>query len=292
MSAAAIVGDTTIPIEYVQDWWDRVLENPELREQLREQSAFDDLGRVIVTEAVRHELLREVARREGISFDEAQVSELIEELGGEQGAIEAIRPTIYDSTTVRERARDQLLTVELGRKYYDRTSVTYDFVLVDSRDEAVAKAGELAKDPDKARDVIEAAAQEGASTGVGREQHMADNIDLVLSTPLFSVPAGHVVAFAEQGGGEGAPGQWIVAVITDRSTDAEPDDRDGATSADDLGDSRLEGVGLRLLALMGRDVEVRVSPRYGTWSQVFIQSIETEGEIPAVVVPFARPAAS
>jgi hypothetical protein len=282
VGAAAIVGDTAIPVEYVQSWWDRYLATPEIKEQLRAGGNFDDLGRLIVGQAVRHELLRVVARQERLQFDEAEVSELIEQLGGEQAAVEATG-SVYDSNTIRDRARDQLLAVALGRKYFERTGVRYDFTGVGSREQAQAKVDQFTRDPDGIQDVIEADKAAGAQTGVDIEQTMADSIEYTINAPLFSVPANTVVAYPDPD--QANQGQWIVAVVHERSTDGSIESSSNATSLDDVDQGRLEGVGLQILSFMARDIGVRVSPRYGVWSDVYLTAAETAGEVPAIVAP-------
>lgn len=284
VGSAAIVGDTAISIEYVQSWWDRYLSSPELKERVREADSFDDLGRLIVTQAVRHELLRNVAQREKLQFDEADVSKLIEDLGGEQAAVEATN-SIYDSNTIRDRARDQLLAAALGRKYFESTGVRYDFTTVSSREQAETKAKLFARDPDGVSAVIEADDRGGAQTGIDQTQNMADSIEYALNTPLFSVPAGSVVAYPDPD--QSNQGQWIVAVVRERSTDNRPSTAPGAVSVDGLDASRLEGIGLQLLAPLAREIGVRVNPRYGVWSDVYVAAAQTVGEIPAIVVPFS-----
>ena len=284
VGAAAIVGNTEISIEYVQSWWDRVLANRELKEQVRANGQFDELGRVIVREAIRHELLRQTAAREGLRYDEAQVSELIEALGGEQAAVE-VTQSIYDRNTIRERARDQLLAVALARKYFD-TTVRYDFTVAGSREQALAKARELAADPDKARSIIEADGRAGAAVGLDQRQSIGDNVDSVLQSPLFSVPAGNVLAFPDSDAA--SQGQWIVAVLRERTSGGSQSRQPGATTVDRVNESRLEGIGLRLLGLYSRDIGVRMNPRYGVWSHEYVAAAQTEGEIPAIVVPIAR----
>lgn len=285
--AAAIVGDTEIPIGYVQSWWERVMGDDTLKEQLRANGQLDDLGRVIVREAVRHELLKITAEREGLQFDEAQVSELIETLGGEQAAVE-ITQSIYDRNTIRDRARDQLLAVALGRKYFD-TTVRFDYTFAGSREQALNKARELAADPRRVRSIIEADRQRGLQVGLDQRQSIADNLDAVLRTPLFSVPAGHVLAYPDAD--ESNPGQWVVAVIRERTTGT-PSSQPGAVTIDRVNESRLEGVGLRLLGIESRKIGVRLNPRYGVWSHEYVAIGASEGEVPAIVVPMAQPVAS
>jgi hypothetical protein len=287
VGAAAIVGDTEIPVEYVQAWWDRVVSDDQLKEQLRANGQFDDLGRVIVRESVRHELLKQVAKLEGLQYDEAQVSELIATLGGEQAAVE-VTQSIYDQNTIRDRARDQLLSVALARKYFD-TTVRFDATVVDGREQALAKARELAADPDRARSIIQADARGGAMAGLDQQQSIADNVDAVLRTPLFSVPAGNVLAYPNPD--EAGQGQWIVAVLRERTTGT-PSTLPGAVTVDQVNESRLEGIGLRILGTYSREIGVRLNPRYGVWSHEYVAVGQTEGEIPAIVVPMATPVAS
>lgn len=289
VGAAAIVGDTAIPIEYVQGWWDRFLSDPQLKEQVRAAGAFDNLGRAIVTEAVRHELLMRVARREGLQYDEAQVSEIIEQLGGEQAAVEAAN-SIYDRSTIRDRTRDQLVAVALARKFFDTTAITYDFMLVSSREQASERAAELARAGDGARDLLRDYGRKGAQVGFDEHRSIADSVDFVLRTPLFGVPAGNVVAYTDDD--QANQGQWVVAVLRERSTDESPSTRPGTTTADRVNPSSLEAVGLRLLGLAAHEVGVRVNPRYGVWSDPYVAIGQTEGEIPTIIVPMARPASS
>lgn len=289
VGTAAIVGDTAISLERVQDWWQRVVSDDAVKEQLRDRDQFDDLGRVIVREAARHELLQQVAAREGLRFDEAQVSELISTLGGEQAAVEALGPIVYDASTIRGRARDQLLAVELGRKFFN-TTVTFDVTTASSREQALAKARELAAaGPDKARSIIETTGRPGAQAAVGQRLSIGDNLDFALRTPLFSVPAGHVLAF--QNPDQASQGQWFVTVVRERTTGGSSSRQQGSTTADQVDDSRLEGVGLKVLGLYSREIGVRLNPRYGVWSHEYVAAAATEGEIPAIVLPLAHPTA-
>jgi hypothetical protein len=286
VGAAAIVGDKVISIRYVQDWWDRYVATPQIKEELRQGSNFDDLGRVIVTQSVRHELLAQAAQREHLSFDEAQVTKLIEDLGGEQAAVEATN-SIYDKNTIRDRARDQLLAVALGHKYFESTSVLYDYTLAPSREQAQAKVRELAAaGAERARELIKADDRRGLRVGLDVRQHIADSVDYAVNTPLFAVPAGNVLAYPDPD--QANQGQWVVVVLRERRTD----DFSSTGNVDQVNESRLEGVGLRLLGPLSRDIGVRVNPRYGFWSDAYVAVGPSEGEIPAIVKPLAQPASS
>ena len=286
VGAAAIVGDTAIPLEYIQDWFDRVVTNRERKEQMRAQGQFDDLGRFLVTEAVRHELLGKVIASEGISFNEQQISDkvtdLLDELGG---AGQVSENTVYDETTIRQRARDQLFALELGRKYFETTTVTFDYTQADSRSQAQDKARELAADPDNARSLIERDFASGQQAGLDQRLVMAEEPQTAAQLPLFGVPEGMVVAFPL---GE-ATGQWLVALIRARSTTDSPSSSPNATAADQVDPRLMEQIGLRLLAPLAADVGVRLNPRYGVWDQVTLEAVQTAGETQAIVVPVEQP---
>jgi len=171
VGAAAIVGETVIPLETVQDWFERVVADRERKERARANGQFDDIGRLIATEAVRHELLRQAAERENLRINEEQVTELLDQVGGPAGAIESQSQTpdagwlLYDETSIRDRVRDQLIEVELARKYYDSTRIKFHGLDVENRDEALDIASQLANDPARVRDVIEDARGRGLPAG-------------------------------------------------------------------------------------------------------------------------------
>ncbi|GGM74681.1 hypothetical protein GCM10012275_51710 [Longimycelium tulufanense] len=252
VGAAAIVGDNKIPLEHIQQRLDSLYrKEPGIKEDLRRQGNLDTVARNIATLSVRHELVSRAAEREGLHVNEEQVTELIDKQGGAEAASKG---TVYDASTFRERARDQLLLVELGRKYLDKLAVTIDFTQAPSREAAERKARQLA-DPDQARKVIAADRKSGIPAGTGHTLRAADNLQLA-STPLFGAEKNTVVAFpvSQQ------EGQWLVAVIRDRRTDA-----DGTVNPERVDPLQLEALGVRMLAPLSDLLGVRVSPRYGMW---------------------------
>lgn len=282
IGAAAIVGDTVIPLEQVQQQLDTVLakEGEEVQGQLVAGNQLDDVSRQIVTLAIRHELTRAAARREGISVDEEQVTELIDELGGAQAASAG---TVFDAESFRARARDQLLAVELGRKALAGLSVTVDFTTVDTRAAAMQRVQQLAKaGPQGARQLIKADVAQGVPAAVGEEIVAADNPDFA-SAPVFGVDEGTVVAFQS----DQQSGPWLVMVVTERSADgAAP----AAAEIGGLDPSLLEAVGLRQLAPVAEDLGVRVNPRYGIWDPVSLQAVPNENERTGFAAPLREAA--
>lgn len=281
IGSAAIVGDTAIPVEYVQSWWDEFAADPQIKAQLDQNGEFDDLGRTIAITAVRHELTAQVAVAENLRFDEAQVSEYIEQLGGEEAAVQATN-SIYDASRIRERMRDELVLAALARKHMDSTAVRFGYTTVQSRADAEAKAEQVAAaGVDGAADIFEADAAAGLDADPDRTQSVGTDPAMAVESAFFRAPAGTVVAWAERGAA--SAGQWKVALIREHSTDASGD----GVSAAELNDAQLYQVGLSLLAWHARDIQVRLNPRYGVWDPTYLIASPTEGES----VAFSRPIA-
>lgn len=266
--AAAIIGDTRIPVSDVQHWFDAVLQKePGLREQLRQQGQMDELARQLASHAVQHELLNRTARAQGVSVDERAVTELVNSMGGPQ---EGTAGKIYTPENFREAARDQLLAIELGREYLDRLAITFDFTQASTRREAEVKAKRMAQGPEQTAELIESDRQEGVPAAAGQRLHAAESVQLAGSTPLFGAPPGTVVAFES----EPQSGQWLVARIRERNTQA-PAPVPAAARTDE---QTLRAVGMRMLGITAEEEGVRLSPRYGVWDPVGLATAPNEGE--------------
>ncbi|MGI9064339.1 MAG: hypothetical protein ACR2FQ_11090 [Pseudonocardiaceae bacterium] len=279
LGAAAIVGDTTVPLDQVQSQLRFVLEKegPEAEAQLVQGRQLDDVARQIVTLEVRHELITAAARREGLSVGEQQVTELVDSLGGAEAASAG---TIFDAEGFRARARDQLLVVELGRKYLPRLSVTVDFTTVGTRVAAMERVAELAAaGPQGARESIQADAARGTAAAVDQELSALDAPEFA-SAPVFGVAPDTVVGFPS----DVQEGTWLVMVVTDVTT-APP--VGGALSGVDP--ALLEAAGIRRLAPVATDVGVRINPRYGIWDPLSVQAVPNENETAGFVAPLRRP---
>ncbi|MCP2258996.1 hypothetical protein LX15_002695 [Streptoalloteichus tenebrarius] len=268
VGAAAVIGDSTIPLDHVRQRLDSVFhKDPDIKSDLRKQGTLDVVARNIVTLSVRHDLIGRAADREGLSYREEQVSELIDKQGGAEAAS---RGTVYDEHTFRERAADQLLLVELGKKYLDRLSITVDYTQAGSRKAAEEKARQLANDPERARDVIAKDRASGVPAGLNERLRASDNLQLA-STPLFSAEKGTVLAFPVSD----RDGQWLVAVVRERSLS---DGASGGVDVKQLDPRQLEAIGLRMLAPLSEELGVRVNPRYGVWDPMSLAAVANPEE--------------
>ena len=282
LGAAAIVGQTVIPVERVQSQLDAALArlDREQRAQLVQSRHLDDISRNIVTLAVRHELLVEAARRERISIDEEQVTKLINALGGVE---QASRGTVISPAGFRARVRDQLIAVELGRRALDGLAVTVDYTTVTSRNDAFALARRLAEHPERARELIRAQKDAGADAMLNARLVAAENPELA-AAPVFGVPKGTVVAFPV----DRSASQWLVAVVRSRTENAAA--ANTGTAAVEPDPEVLEQVGIRQLVPLAADLGVRVNPRYGIWDPMSLAVVPNENELGGLVLPVPQSA--
>ncbi|MER7078332.1 SurA N-terminal domain-containing protein [Saccharopolyspora kobensis] len=264
--AAAIVGDTRIPVTDVQSWFTEVLERqPEVKPQLREQGAMDDLGRQLASQLVRQELLEQTAREERLTVTDQQVAARLGELGGPEAATEGM---IYGPQEAGEMVRTQLLTAELGRKYVDRLAVTFDLTQASTRREAEEKARRMALGPQQAAELVAEDKAAGLLAGTDQQLRPAESLQLAATTPLFGAAPGTVLAFEQTP----QSSQWLVVRIKDRRVDAAPQQVNGVE------DGALQQFGTYLLGITADRTGVQLSPRYGVWDPVSLAAVPSAGE--------------
>lgn len=264
--AAAIVGDTRIPVTDVQSWFTEVLDRqPEAKPQLREQGALDDFGRQLASQLVRQELLEQTAREERLTVTDQQIAARIGELGGPEAAT---RGMIYGPQQAGEMVRTQLLTAELGRKYIDRLAVTFDLTQASTRREAEEKARRMALGPQQAAELVAEDKAAGLLAGTDQQLRPAESLQLAATTPLFGAAPGTVLAFEQTP----QSSQWLVVRIKDRRVDAAPQQVNGVE------DELLQQFGTHLLGTTADRAGVQLSPRYGVWDPVSLAAVPSEGE--------------
>jgi hypothetical protein len=278
LSAAAFVGGTEIPVEQVHGQMVSVLhkEGPQARTQLAATHQLDDLSRKIVTLRIRHQLLDIAARRAGLTVDQAQVDRLITEVGGAEAASKG---TIFDASTYRERAKDKLLLVALGRAALRTSAVTVDYTTANTRTAAKQRVDELsAAGSKRARQMIDDDVHAGKSAELDKRIVAAD--DPVFATTLaFGVAEGTVVGFQPD---DTKP--WFIMVVknhTDRGAQAS----EHAPQLDQIEPSLLEAIGLRQLTAVSNEVGVRLNPRYGLWDPSTLQVVSDQNETGGFVAP-------
>ncbi|HET9257953.1 MAG TPA: hypothetical protein VFO16_22505 [Pseudonocardiaceae bacterium] len=278
LSAAAFVGGTEIPVGQVHSQLVSVLhkEDPGARAQLAASHQLDDLSRKLLTLRIQHQLLEIAAQRAGVSVDQTQVDKLIAEVGGAEAASKG---TIYDATTYRERAKDKLLLMALGRAALHTSAVTVDYTTATTRTAAKQRVDELAAAGSKrARQMIDDDVHAGKSAELGKRIVAAD--DPAFATTLaFGVAEGTVVGFQPD---DTKP--WFIMVVKNR-TDRGAQASQYAPQLDQIEPQLLEAIGLRQLTAISNEVGVRLNPRYGLWDPSSLQVVPDQNEIVGFLAP-------
>ena len=277
--SAVIIGDTSIPLEVVQQRLDTVLKTEPEARKLQEQGKLAQVASAIVTDVVRHELLKRAAQQEGITVDETEVTKTLENAGG---AEEASKNNIHDPSTIRDLVRDTLIQTELGRRYIDRLEVTIDFFYTKDGRDAIAKAKEVAANPDKMKDFVRDAPKSAEGARLAELGKVVRTSETPSQGPtlLFGTKPGTVVAFLP----DPANAEWMVAYIQDRKTNAKAS---SGASAEELNPRVLGDTGLRITQLIADEVKVEVNPRFGQWDPA-VMAVAPNGEEKSGFVAVAR----
>ncbi|GAB2659179.1 hypothetical protein GCM10027271_17330 [Saccharopolyspora gloriosae] len=277
VGAAALVGDARIPVSEVQGRYRAVLDKePEAKAQLAEQEQLGEFGRRLAGDLARRALVDQAAKDEGLRVDERRVREVIDSAGGEQAASAG---QIYTADDMAAVVRSKLLTAELGRRYIDRVSITYDVTSAATRGEAEQKARRMARGDAESTAVVTADQQAGQGAAADQRLRSADVPDLAAGTPLFGARAGTAMAFELQP----QSGQWSVVRIKRRDVAPAPP-KPSAAGADEM---RMQSFGDQLLRVTAQRVGVELSPRYGVWDQLALGAAPNKDETIGFVFPAA-----
>jgi SurA N-terminal domain len=276
VDSAAIVGDTSVSVDQVQQELNTVLNTQPKAQQAQQQGKLDTVSRGIVSAQVVHTLVAQAQQREHIVVTDAQVDQLVDSSGGADAVASQL---LYDADGVRDLAKDQLVEEALGRKYADRLSLTFSYFSTASRQEAVSKAQQIAEDPGSIKGMI---AQAGSNGGqAGAQLDLAQYLQQPTGdlAPLFGAQPGTVVAF--QPSAQQSPG-WLVALVTNRSV-APPTAGQGST-ADSADPQALVAIGAGLLQPYAQAANIRISPRYGVWDYAGMQVVASQDQASGLVL--------
>ncbi|HWE92243.1 MAG TPA: SurA N-terminal domain-containing protein [Pseudonocardiaceae bacterium] len=288
VNAAAIVGNTVISVDTVQQELTTILNAQAQARTDQQQGTLDTVSRMIVGERVTHQLVLAAQQRERLTVDQQQVDQAIASSGGADAVAKQLT---YDPAAVNDLAYDSVAEESLARAYADRLSVTFDYVALTNRTDAVNTAHQLAANPDSFPSVLTAAKQAGGSGQVGQAYSLADvfasaaqneanNQQPYNDYPLFGVAAGTVVVYQRQQGGP-----WTVAVVRQRDiVPATPATTAGHAAAN-ADAQTLVNVGTALLQPIASQLGVRISPRYGVWDPVSVTVVASADQALGVEIP-------
>jgi hypothetical protein len=265
--SAAIVGDTTVPLDQVQSQLNTLL--PRVPADQRQQDTGASLARDIVTNELLHNLLTRAAVQQGITVSDADVDTFITQQGGAQALLQN---SVLDLEGLRLQAHDFLVATELGRRAAPGLAVTIDLIGSANRADAEAKARVLAAGG-AAADALFAdpsTAKRGVETNALTDTQNAGSV-------VFGTPVGAVVAYQP----DPQQATWNVFRVTQRRTDATPADPSAASA---LSLQQLYVIGQRTLQPEADALAVRVNPRYGVWDEVALRVVPAD-QTSGLVIP-------
>lgn len=257
--SAAIVGDTTVPLEQVQSQLGSLLAR--VPADQRQQDTGASLARDIVTNELLHNLLTRAAVEQHITVTDANVDAFITQQGGAQALLQN---SVLDLEGLRQQAHDFLVATELGRRAAPGLVVTLDLIGSPNRADAEVKARVLAAGG-PAADALFAdtrTAQRGVKVAAVTDSQNAGSV-------VFGTPAGAVVAYQP----DPQQATWNVFRVTDRQTNATPTDPAAAAA---LSLQQLYLIGQRTLQPVADALAVRVNPRYGVWDEVALRVVPAD----------------
>jgi hypothetical protein len=296
VGAAVIIDGASVSVDRVQQMIDKAVREHPYGAQLAKEHKLDLVGREIVRQEILHELTERAAQREGIRVDESLVVAALQkdplavpmeakQQDAPETSVEQLVARVRDH---REALIDAALQSQLGLKYLDKLSVTFDFSSVSStdatgsdadklRDQAIEKARRFAASPNAAAELI-AQDQQTADTQAGAGQKLpAMQSPATAATVLFGIQPNTVAAF------QPSPQQplWVVVVMRERTAD-KPVASDQATQPSA---QQLAKVGVRLLQPYLDQVDLKVNPRYGVWDVVEMNLAANEASKKGIVLP-------
>jgi hypothetical protein len=292
VGAAALLGDQEISVDQVQALIDKAVQEQPAAQQLAQQHKLDQLGREAVHQLVLHQLLTQTAQRDGVSADPAQVSQVLA-----QDPLAVPVPTsnvdpsqlaqqiVYRARDHREVITDQLLLQSLGQQYVDKMSVTFDYTTVSAdsggaqpvsmREQAFAKAEQMAADPGAAQRIISHDEAAGLDAATGVQASAVQRPDLA-GTVLFGAAPGSVVAFQPSSQDAG----WAIVVV--RRRDLSTPQPTGQSAEPTAG--QLAALGQRLLQPRFDQAGLKINPRYGVWDPAALNLAPSAAETTGLVL--------
>jgi SurA N-terminal domain len=292
VNSAVIIGDRVVSVDEVQQRLDTALNAEPAARDLARNRRLDLVSRGIVNQLVRHELVAEAARREGLTVSESELTELTASTAAPEDPVQRSVQAAFDA---REIARDRLLLQALGRKYLDRLQLQVELATVVSQTNGRERAAELARKVAAQPDRMAQLVQEAASEEVNQVRVPVLNPvntygffaqEQVQLAPVFTVGANTVVSFQFVAGEQAGANAWLVALIKQRDLNATLSEQERELVAQ-VPPEWLQNVGTQLIGPLAAELGMRISPRYGVWDELAVGLAPNEAEKVGLVLPAA-----
>ncbi|GAA0592297.1 hypothetical protein GCM10010174_04210 [Kutzneria viridogrisea] len=271
LGAAAIIGDHVVGIDQVQQQISAELANVPQARQLQQQGKFDQVARTIVSYAIFHELATQLATEQGIHVDQQLVDRITEQSLAAQSSGAQDGSVAPERGLLRQSVWDNQVFSAIGGKLAPRLSITVDTAVVSDKSVAVAKAKEIADNPQRADEIIKSLGANSKTNLVNKTLQL-DTASQLAS--LFVVPQGSVVAYQFDNSGA----SWLVGYVKKRDTSASPVDMDSVDP------QLIPAIGKGAAAVTAVQRGLKVNPRYGVWDPLALSLAPSTGEAVGVTL--------
>ncbi|MGH3631038.1 MAG: hypothetical protein ACRDRL_26800, partial [Sciscionella sp.] len=144
--AAAIVGDTVVPLAQIQQDLNALISaHPTEAAQAQQHKQLGQVSRQLLGTQIRHLLLAQQRKTDHLGYSHAQFDQLLRSYQQQNNGGKPLSGV--EEQQARTAITDQLLQVDLAKKKLAGLSLDADVVLADSRADALAKSKQIAAHP-------------------------------------------------------------------------------------------------------------------------------------------------
>jgi foldase protein PrsA len=293
--AAALVGEERITVDTLQQVVERGLADPQAEQSLgQDRSEFQ---RQVLSRLVNREVLREAARREGVSVSDGDVDAQLQDFAAQAGGEEALEAQAAQNGISPEDLqpflRDVVLEQELGdvltededvpqetlQGLYQQNIAQYDrvrsrHILVEDEAQARSILAQVREDPSQFAELAAEFSTDTSNKDQGGDLGLQGRGQFVpeFEALLFSAEPDTYDVVQTQFG-------WHVVHVQERETtsleEATPELRRAA-----LQEQRAEATGA-VLRDVASDLGIEVNPRFGRWNAETgsIEAVESPNDV-------------
>jgi peptidyl-prolyl cis-trans isomerase SurA len=291
---AAYIGSQRVTDDQLQDDVAASFATPKLKDGVDQQYGGDltAFRRQLLSDRVRHELVTEAVRRTGVQVTDADVTRLIDT----QGGFDRARDDGHFSPELATRHfKDLLLMAELGytkqgvkrpteadlRAAYtqeaaSQTTAQLGLIQVPDQNTLTQVITQLTADPTQ----FDAVAAKYEGSVPAATPYPAANIPETIRARILAAKPGTILAFA--GAGQAGEGQFLAVKVYSVKIPTFEELR-LQLSLQSL--SQAYQAGQAYVAALGKELGVRVSPRYGTWNNQTAQVEDAPNPLVSLTEP-------
>lgn len=289
--SAAIVGNTAITLDSVQQELSQTLTQPDVK-QAQADGQLDQVSRGILTNQIMHQVTAAAAARYGINVTDADVDAYIAKAGG----LDKIVSPDFSAADRFAAARDEVIEAEYAAGYLNSLSITIDYFEAETQADALTQAKQVAEHPGQFSAMVTTVTNEGGYAITGEAVQLAKYVTTLTQSPgsedlapLFAAAPGTVVVLNPTPGQSTTQTYWYVMRVDSRTGAT----RGAAAAFTSVAEEEvLATVGAGLLRPVADSLNVQISPRYGLWDSASMQVVADESQATVFDFPSGKASGS